>query len=255
MTRPSSPHALQEEEYWFPYHYVARSDAEGFRQTFNDSWGINYLSTIDFMVDELARAGVRDIVDVGCGDGRLTRELALRPGVQRVVGIDASRRAIALAHAMNAGVERAHFRAMDITAEPWTESPFQCAILMEVLEHIPPADLPAFVEAVRGLLVPGGRLLVTVPHANMPVEAKHFQHFTSATLASALERRFVCRRVVPFEKRGWQRRAITRLLQNRFFILNHRPTLAALYRWYKNHLFHCAGEAECQRLFVEAVAS
>jgi hypothetical protein len=94
-----------------------------------------------------------------------------------------------------------------------------------------------------------------VPHANVPLQAKHFQHFTSESILRALEGSFTPLAVVPFERRGWRRRLMNELLQNRFFILNHRRTLARLYAWYRERLFACESEAQCQRLFVEARAS
>ncbi|OGA71144.1 MAG: hypothetical protein A3G83_00470 [Betaproteobacteria bacterium RIFCSPLOWO2_12_FULL_68_20] len=247
-----NPAEIQEDEYAFPYHYVARYGTHGFGQTFHDSWGISYASTIEFLLERIAAARVSEIVDVGCGDGRFTRELALR-GAKRVVGVDRSPRAIALARAMNHDLPALRFLEADITAA-WSEPPFEAAVLMEVLEHIPIDDAPALVRAVRKLLRPGGRLFLTVPHRNTPLQAKHFRHFSVQTLSDALRSDFELCAVVPFERMGWRRSLLDTLLGNRIFLLNHAGALNTLYRWYKRRLFHCRGEAECRRIFVEAVA-
>src|SRR5262245_37977053 len=73
---PHTPQTLQEAEYWFPYHYVSQWSPR-FSQCFYDSWGIHYISTIEFLLEKLSALPFYSIVDIGCGDGRMSRELAL----------------------------------------------------------------------------------------------------------------------------------------------------------------------------------
>lgn len=251
---PSEIVGAQEEEYRFPYHYVAQMRANGFTGHFVDGWGINYISTIEFILSEVSHLKAASIVDIGCGDGRLTRELALRSGVPRCVGVDYSARAIALAQAMNQDVpgERLKYVAADITTGDAQLGTFDVAVLMEVFEHIPPAAAHDFLGGVRKLMHPGSRLLLTVPHRNKPVEYKHFQHFDAASIRAYLEPHFDVLRIVPFEKRSVARTLLTSLLSNRFFVLNHRRALSLIYDYYARHLFQCESETECQRLYVEA---
>ena len=125
---------------------------------------------------------------------------------------------------------------------------------MEVFEHVPPKDADAFVKGVRRLLNPQGRLHLTVPHANKPVEYKHFRHFTVDGLIACLKADFDVVEVIPFEKHGGiKRRLLNWLLYNRCFVLNDQRVLDRAYRWYMNNLFHCAAERECQRIYLEAV--
>jgi hypothetical protein len=42
------------------------------------------------------------------------------------------------------------------------------------------------VGGLAGLMGPGSKLLVTVPHANQKLNPKHYQHFTRASLEAAL---------------------------------------------------------------------
>jgi SAM-dependent methyltransferase len=243
---------LQDEEYHFPYHYVARLGGEGFRAHFVDTWAINYASTIEFLLDQVAQSKAASIVDIGCGDGRFTRELALALPGRRVVGIDYSERAICLAKAMNQ--DRAiEFRQLDITTTPSDER-FEAAILMEVFEHIPPAEGETFLKGVRDLLVPGGRLFLTVPHANKPLEYKHYRHFTFESITDSLNGQFEIMKIIPFEKRSLYGSIVKKLLSNRFFILNNQRALNVIYKYYMKHLFNCKEEGECQRIYLEAVA-
>ena len=90
--------SAQEAEYIFPYHYVAQRRPH-FAQHFYDSWGINYVSTIEYLLSRLSETHFSSLVDIGCGDGRMTREIAARFPQCDVVGVDYSERAIALAKA------------------------------------------------------------------------------------------------------------------------------------------------------------
>lgn len=240
----------QESEYWFPYHYIAAFDP-GFSQCVSDDWAINYASTIEMLLDRLDRIDFASIIDVGCGDGRFTREIAIRFPSTNVTGIDYSTRAIGLAAAMNSDLPGIEFVARDITNDESTE-PSDVVVLMEVLEHIPVETAPVFMRAIRRLLRPGGTLLLTVPHANKPVEMKHFRHFSVDTITEALREEFEKLEVVPFERQAPSRRLIDALLNNGIFSLQHKPALNWIYRYYKRHLLHCTSERECQRLLVIA---
>jgi SAM-dependent methyltransferase len=90
----------------------------------------------------LAAAGSRRVLDVGCGSGLLLERLLDQPGIDRVIGIDAS--ALALGQARDRlgngdGRLQLHLAAFD---EP---VPLPGAIdaitLVEVIEHIDPARL------------------------------------------------------------------------------------------------------------------
>jgi trans-aconitate 2-methyltransferase len=65
------------------------------------------------LIDELALAGHEHILDLGCGDGRLTAQLAERVPQGRVLGIDASQNMINQA-CLGHRAENLEFRLMDI---------------------------------------------------------------------------------------------------------------------------------------------
>jgi 2-polyprenyl-3-methyl-5-hydroxy-6-metoxy-1,4-benzoquinol methylase len=241
----------QDAEYSIPYHYITRRPIKNFGQHFVDTWGINYISTIEFMLKKIETLGPSSIVDIGCGDGRLTREIFLENSNKKVLGIDYSERAIKLAQAMNSDLTGIEFKSIDITSRSFDEK-FDLAVLMEVYEHIPLDAISEFLAGVRSLIKPEGLLLLTVPHTNKPLEYKHFQHFTIEGLNNQLSSHFEVIEVIPFEKRGLLRRLLNFLLCNRFCVLNNRRLLNFLYYFHEKYLFKCNTENECQRLFVLA---
>src|SRR5690606_26877873 len=93
------PQQVQEEFYRFPYHYIASMPPK-FGVSRIDSWHLNYVSAMAYILEQIASEGRAErIIDVGCGDGRFTQEIArVFPG-SSVKGLDYSERAILLANA------------------------------------------------------------------------------------------------------------------------------------------------------------
>jgi len=194
----------QENEYRFPYHYIAQFKNNNFKHYFLDTWFINYVSTIEYLLQKIAIVPPERIVDIGCGDGRFSRELAITFNASTVIGIDYSTRAIALASAMNPDISNLKFLPLDITKKNDLE-PFDLAVLMEVFEHIPIESADNFMKSVRTMLKNDGVLYLTVPHKNKPLEYKHFQHFSTESILNYLTSYFDVVEVVPFEKISWYR--------------------------------------------------
>ncbi len=102
------------------------------------------------------------ILDVGCGTGVVTRDLAKRVGeTGRVVGVDASRRLIdeAVRRARERGLSgRVEFRSADGAALPFSGGSFDLVIASALFGHIPNA-MEVLSEMVR-VARPGGTVLV-----------------------------------------------------------------------------------------------
>ena len=245
--------ANQESEYCFPYHYVSKMPSVGFTQHFVDSWGINYISTIDLLLRHIEKHQPKSLIDIGCGDGRLTREIHIHHPYIELKGIDYSQRAITLARAMNQEFPNIQYDKIDIITHDFSEK-YDAAILMEVFEHIPPDKTDAFLCGAHRTLKRGGILFLTVPHINKPVEYKHFQHFSIESISNFLSPYFDIIEALPFEKKGVLRLLLNKLLCNKFYILNNSKLLMYLYKLHEKHLFTCNTEDECQRIFIKAIA-
>jgi SAM-dependent methyltransferase len=108
------------------------------------------------------------ILDVGCGNGRLALLLdQKRPG-SSYVGVDAIPELIDEARRQARRITHTDvvFEDLDVTQQGWTEAlpggPFDCAVALAVLHHIPSFDLRARVlRDIGSVLKPGGYAIVS----------------------------------------------------------------------------------------------
>lgn len=251
MMRNDEQTNLQEGQYAFPYHYIPDIKPSKFSQVRYWAWGFRYLGGIQLVLDQLGKAPFSSLIDIGCGDGRLLREIAGRLPGKQLLGIDASQRAVQLAQAFNPGIR---YDTVDLLNNKLGEK-FEVATLIEVIEHILPQDLPEFMRAVADTLTPGGRLILTVPHENKPVIKKHYQHFNSAKLKALLEPHFEDFRFIPFDiqaSRSPRMWLIERVLgaKGKFFLLTNARLLYFFYASYLKRYLYAPNEACCERIAV-----
>ena len=127
----------------------------------------------DTLLRLLPERGVRDLVDIGTGTGRMLELLG--PRVGQATGIDSSREMLAVARARldQAGLRNCQVRQADMYQIPLPGGSFDLAVIHQVLHY---AEEPAEVlaEAAR-LLRPGGRLLL-VDFARHALESLRSDH-------------------------------------------------------------------------------
>ncbi|SDD03489.1 3' terminal RNA ribose 2'-O-methyltransferase Hen1 [Rhodococcus tukisamuensis] len=129
----------------------------------------------DAVLTTLEDLGVARVVDLGCGEGRLLREMLARPAFTRIVGVDVSDSALRRAE-RRLGIDELPDRQRDRIALLQSSATyrdarlrgFDAVVLMEVVEHVDEPRLPALVRSVFGDMRPRV-VLVTTPNAEYNV--------------------------------------------------------------------------------------
>lgn len=95
------------------------------------------------------------ILDIGCGDGRLLRQLW--PAASPHVGIDPD---------MPAPIQDATFQCLPIDwkAAEFHPHSFQIVTLLAVWEHIPLMEQDTLIVQIKKWLEPSGKIILTIPH-------------------------------------------------------------------------------------------
>lgn len=137
-------------------------------------------------VQRIVRArGARSVLDLGCGEGDLLTRLLAEPRIEKIVGIDASQDALQrlrarleafTAHQPSTRVELIHG---SMTESHSAYAGFDCAVLLETVEHIDPQRLSVLERAVFATLRPAV-VVITTPNAEfnplLGIPANRFRH-------------------------------------------------------------------------------
>lgn len=111
-----------------------------------------------YLLPEL-RPGL-DVLDVGCGPGTITADLAGHVAPGRVIGIDTAREVLLKAAELAAGrgVDNVLYEVADVMALPYGRASFDVVHAHQVLQHL--ADPVGALREMRRVLRPGGVLAV-----------------------------------------------------------------------------------------------
>ena len=150
--------------------------------------------------------GARRVADLGCGQGTLTADLLAEHDIERVVAADVSARALHIA-GRRLRLERMTDQQRDrlqifqsaLTYRDDRLAGLDAAVLMEVIEHVDPARLPALERVVFGFAAPA-TVIVTTPNAEYNVR---FETLPSGSMRHR-DHRFEWTRA---EFRSWAARA------------------------------------------------
>jgi 3' terminal RNA ribose 2'-O-methyltransferase Hen1 len=139
------------------------------------------------LADAVRDSGATSVIDLGCGDGKLLRELMKQPQLTRIVGMDVALRSLDYAR------ERLHLDELSPTFRDRTQlihgslvyrdrrlQGFDVATVVEVVEHLDAARLSAF-ERVLFEQAHSKTILLTTPNAEFNVRfdslpAGQFRH-------------------------------------------------------------------------------
>jgi len=122
----------------------------------------------------------RSILDAGCGDGRMSLELARRYGGSAVLGIDPDPGRVASARAAAGGRPNVRFEVGAVGGPDLGER-FDRIVCIDVLEHI--RDDEAGLAWIARHLAPEGRLILHVPASGQ----KHVSRTVARAVAAEVE--------------------------------------------------------------------
>lgn len=230
---------IQEEEYDFPYHHLVNIPPPAFSETRHLFWGYKYAAYLEKILDTLEQYKFDSLIDIGCGDGKVLKEINRRFPNKKLVGTDYSEKSLQFARAFSP----------EITFVTKSADKFDGFVLVEVLEHINPEQMNSFLESIRANLNDGGFGIITTPCDNVPVNPKHYQHFNKDSIERILEKHF---EIIIFEYTSAETLGVAvlrRLFANRIFILNDRVFSRLFYTWYKKRYFS-ASASNATQVFV-----
>lgn len=118
----------------------------------------------------LRAEGAHTVVDLGCGEGSLLRELITDPSFSKILGVDVSHRALEIAARRlrlerMPDTQRARLELAQSSATYRDDrlSGYDAVVLMEVIEHVDPPRLPALVRTVFAHARPTS-VVITTPN-------------------------------------------------------------------------------------------
>jgi 3' terminal RNA ribose 2'-O-methyltransferase Hen1 len=126
----------------------------------------------------LKSCGAKRVLDLGCGEGRLLRDLLQEKSFEEIIGVDVSYRALEIAQ------DRLHFDRLpprqrnrikllhgSLTYRDKRLAGYDAAAVVEVIEHLDPARLAAFERVLFEFACPG-TIVLTTPNAEYNVKWK-----------------------------------------------------------------------------------
>lgn len=221
-----SREAIQEEEYDFPYHHLV--DIRPFSETKHLFWGYKYAAYLEKILNTLAQFQFDSLIDIGCGDGKVLREINRKFTGKRLIGTDYSEKSLQFARAFSPELEFATS----------TKEKFDAFVLVEVIEHINPTQMDSFLDSICANLNDRAFGIITTPCDNVPVNPKHYQHFNKDSVERTLGKHF---EIVSFEYTSAESfgvKFLQRMLANRLYILNDKVFTRFFYNWYKKSYLH-----------------
>lgn len=139
---------------------------------------------LDTVHAAVIESGARSIIDMGCGEGDLIVRLAQEAQLSRITGIDVCRDALErvgkrIAAAPPEDGPVVELRLGSVLERNDFDQPFDCAVLVEVIEHIEPDRLSQLERGLFCEMAPNV-VLITTPNAEynplLGVPPHRFRH-------------------------------------------------------------------------------
>ena len=126
----------------------------------------------------IANSGAKSVVDLGCGSGALLQRLLTRGKFERIVGVDPSLSALAIAKSVNSTKQCTFLQGSFLSSELNLQG-FDAAAMVEAIEHVEPNQLSRVEHTVFSVWRPKF-IVMTTPNSEynpaLGLAASEFRH-------------------------------------------------------------------------------
>lgn len=167
-------------------------------QPMPDSWNAAYYhkhSQVQYdlgmsIINQLSFTGTESVLDIGCGDGKLTAEIATRIPRGHIMGVDVSPSMIAESTKRFKLIKNMSFALADATTF-FTDRHFDYIVSFSTFHWI--RDKETTLKHIFGMLKPGGKLAILMRHQESEGRARVFESATWKPILEIIgEKRFYC---------------------------------------------------------------
>ncbi|WP_028571096.1 class I SAM-dependent DNA methyltransferase [Desulfonatronum lacustre] len=222
----SNKFELQDNLYQFPYHYIPHFETDGTPSLMRKlNWGFDYLCYQKHLQEKVVAMHPQSVLEVGCGDGYFISGLPSSIPVR--VGVDLSSKSIAFARAFHPDCT---FFAQDFNA---IKDTFDIVAAIEVIEHIQENELPVFFNSLCHRTNNSGTIIISVPTTNIPLNKKHYRHYTIDLLKNQLADSQAGLSIKEYEyifRKPWWYNIFRRFFNNKVFSLEFKPFMRFAWR-------------------------
>lgn len=224
---------IQNSQYLEPYHHYVNVSKDEFKLLKSLFWGIEYYSYVSFLLNIVESLNFSKLVEVGCGDGKITLEIAKRFRNKNIEGYDLSEQAILFAKSYGFGYNNLSFYCEDFKK---SKEKYDIILLVEVLEHIPDDEIESFMNLLASKLNTNGKLVLSVPSKNLKLHPKHYRHYNLNLLKNHVNSSFRIKSHYFVHncksKIYW---LLNRVFVNRLFVLNEPIISKWLIKFYNKY--------------------
>ncbi len=161
------------------------------------------------MIKNITDIQNKRIIDIGCGGGIYTKELALM-GAKSVVGLDFSKEILQAAKENCSGFSNISFIHGDAHSTPYPNDTFDIVISRAVIHHL--QDIPTFLREASRILKKNGVLIVqdrTIEDCTIPGSPEHIRGYFFSIFPKLIE--------IESKKTTKNHHDTTRITKNIFF--------------------------------------
>ncbi len=121
---------------------------------------------LERVVAWLRAEGAHSVVDFGCGRGVLLERLGREPALTRLLGVESSREALAMARqeVLAPGTDHVELLNASFTDPALSVGDFDAGVMLETIEHVNPGELSSLERTVFAQARPR-LLIVTTPNS------------------------------------------------------------------------------------------